>query len=196
MELNLSKNTMMLDLTKAAPHLTKLRGVLNWDTHPMAGKIDPNTGKPYEFDLDCFAFLTDANGKLGSSDDVVYFRNKSAYNGAVVLPRDNRTGEGDDDEELLTDIGKVPAHIVSIEHFVFLHEADIRNQDFSMIAGGAFTLFDQDGKLLQEYKLQQFVNGTALHVGTLKRQASGGWGFQPMGEAAVAGPNDVMKAFV
>jgi hypothetical protein len=65
-----------------------------------------------------------------------------------------------------------------------------------MIAGGAFTLFDQDGKLIQEYKLQQFANGTALHVGTLKRQLTGGWGFQPMGESAVAGPNDVMKAFV
>lgn len=194
MELNLSKDTMMLDLSKAAPSLTRLKGVLNWDTHPMAGSIDPNTGKPYEFDLDCFAFLTDANAKLGSTADVCYFGNKSVYNGAVVLPRDNRTGEGDDDEELLTDISKIPAHIHQVEHFVFLFEADTRKQDFSMISGGSFTLFDQDGKLIQTYKLQQFVNGTALHVGTLKRLSTG-WGFQPVGDSATAGPNDVMKAF-
>ena len=191
MELNLSKNTMMLDLTKAAPSLTRLQGILNWDCHPVHG-----ASKEYGFDLDVFVFCLDVNGKLGSTSDVVFFNNMSAYNGAVVYPRDNRTGEGADDEEILTDISKIPAHIHSIEHFVFLHEAGVRNQDFSMIAGGAFTLFDQDGKLIQEYKLQQFANGTALHVGTLKRQASGGWGFQPMGESAVAGPNDVMKAFV
>lgn len=190
MELNLSKTTMMLDLTKAAPSLTRLQGILNWDVHPVHG-----ASKDFGFDLDVFVFCLDANGKLGSTSDVVFFNNMSAYNGAVVYPRDNRNGEGDDDEEILTDISKIPAHIHSIEHFVFLHEADKRSQDFSMIAGGAFTLFDQDGNKIQEYKLQQFANGTALHVGTLKRQASGGWGFQPMGESAVAGPNDVMKAF-
>jgi tellurium resistance protein TerD len=189
MELNLSKDTMMLDLSKAAPSLTKLRGVLNWECHPVHG-----ASAQFGFDLDCFAFLTNEQGKLGSGADVVFFNNKSAYNGAVVLPRDNRTGEGDDDEELLTDITKLPAHIHQVEHFVFLHEADVRKQDFSMISGGAFTLFDQDGNLIQAYKLQQFANGTALHVGTLKRTGSG-WGFQPVGDSANAGPNDVMKAF-
>lgn len=189
MELNLSKDTMMLDLSKAAPSLTKLQGILNWDCHPVHG-----ASAQFGFDLDCFAFLTDANGKLGSTADVCYFGNKSVYNGAVVLPRDNRTGEGDDDEELLTDITKIPAHIHQVEHFVFLHEADVRKQDFSMIANGSFTLFDQDGKMIQAYKLQQFANGTALHVGTLKRLSTG-WGFQPVGDSATAGPNDVMKAF-
>lgn len=188
--LNLSKTTALLDLSKVAPSLTKLRGVLNWDVHPVHG-----ASNTHGFDLDVFAFLTGANGKIGSAADVVYFNNKVAYNGAVVLPRDNRTGEGDDDEELLTDITKIPAHVHNVEHFVFLHEATERNQDFSMIAGGAFTLYDQDGKKIQEYKLQQFVNGTALHVGTLQRTATG-WGFQPVGEPGNAGPNEVLNAFM
>lgn len=190
MELNLSKTTLMLDLTKAAPQLTRLRGVLNWDTHPLHG-----ASKELGFDLDVFAFLTDANGKLGSNSDVVFFNNMSAYNGAVVYPRDNRTGEGDDDEELITDVTKVPAHVHKIEHFVFLHEADKRGQDFSMIKNGSFTLYDQDNKVIQDYKLSTFVNGTALHIGTLER-VNGGWGFQPVGESAVADPNQVMQAFV
>ena len=59
MELNLSKNTMMLDLTKAAPQLTRLRGLLNWDCHPVHG-----SSKEYGFDLDVFAFCTDANGSI------------------------------------------------------------------------------------------------------------------------------------
>jgi len=201
MELNLSKDTMMLDLTKAAPSLTRLRGALNWDLHPMAQKTDPKTGKPYEFDLDIFMFLTsDVNGNgsiKGDMKNVCFFNNKDCYNGAVVLPRDNRNGAdvvGQDDEEIFVEISKVPAHIDKVEHFVFLHDAETRGQDLSMISGGSFKLYDQDNNELASYKLQNFVNHTALHVGTLQRTADG-WGFQPMGESAAANPNQVLQAF-
>lgn len=190
MELNLSKDTLMLDLTKVSPSLTRLRGALNWNLHPMASK-------GHEFDLDIFMFLTQDGSIKGDMKNVCFFNNKDCYNGAVVLPRDNRNGadvQGQDDEEIFVEIGKVPSHIDKIEHFVFLHDAGARQQDFSMIAGGSFDLYDQDNKLLAQYKLQQFVNGTALHVGTLQRTATG-WGFQPVGESANAGPNDVLKAF-
>ncbi|UAV89883.1 general stress protein [Pseudomonas phage REC] len=190
MELNLSKDTLMLDLTKVSPSLTRLRGALNWSLHPMASK-------GHEFDLDIFMFLTSNGSIQGDMKNVCFFNNKDCYNGAVVLPRDNRNGadvEGQDDEEIFVEIAKVPAHIDKIEHFVFLHDAIARKQDFSMIAGGSFDLYDQDNNLLAEYKLQQFVNGTALHVGTLQRTGNG-WGFQPVGESAQANPNEVLKAF-
>ena len=195
-QLNLSKDTLMLDLTKVSPSLTNLRGTLNWSTHPRA-----NQG--YEFDLDIFMFLTSKGSIQGSMENVCFFNNKNCYNGAVILPRDNRdgtdaidpaTGLPLDDEEILVDIAKVPAHIDRIEHFVFLHEAEARGQDFSMIAGGSFDLYDQNDVLLASYKLQNFVNGSALHVGTLERTTNG-WGFQPMGESAKANPNEVLQAF-
>jgi tellurium resistance protein TerD len=190
MELDLSKTTMMLDLSKVAPSLTRLRGALNWQCHPMA-----DSG--HEFDLDIFMFLTTNGSIQGDVKNVCYFKNMNCYNGAVVLPRDNRNGAdvaGQDDEEILVEIGKIPAHIDKVEHFVFLHDAVARGQDLSMISGGSFALYDQDNKLIQEYKLQQFVNHTALHVGTLQRTASG-WGFQPVGESALADPNQVLSAF-
>lgn len=202
MELNLSKDTLMLDLNKIAPSLTRLRGALNWELHPMVGKIDPKTGKPYAFDLDIFMFLTKDGSIQGDVKNVCYFRNKDCYNGAVVLPRDNQDGadvilaggKKQDDEEIFVTIDKIPAHINKVEHFVFLHEAVERNQDLSMISGGSFKLYDQDENLLAEYKLQNFVNHTALHVGTLQRTADG-WGFQPSGESAAANPNEVMQNF-
>lgn len=190
MELNLSKDTMMLDLTKVAPSLTRLRGALNWQLHPMASK-------GHEFDLDIFMFLTSNGSIQGDMKNVCFFNNMNCYNGAVVLPRDNRDGAdvaGQDDEEIFVEIGKIPAHIDKVEHFVFLHDAVVRNQDLSMISGGSFNLYDQDNNLLASYKLQQFVGHTALHVGTLQRTGNG-WGFQPMGESAAANPNEVLKVF-
>jgi tellurium resistance protein TerD len=197
MELNLSKDTLMLDLNKVSPSLTRLRGALNWELHPMSGKTDPATGKVYEFDLDIFMFLTSNGSIQGDMKNVCFFNNKDCYNGAVVLPRDNRNGAdtaGLDDEEIFVEIGKIPAHIDKVEHFVFLHDAVTRGQDLSMISGGSFKLYDQDNNELASYKLQNFVNHTALHVGTLQRTATG-WGFQPMGESAAANPNQVLQAF-
>lgn len=197
MELNLSKDTLMLDLNKVSPSLTRLRGALNWELHPMSGKTDPATGKVYEFDLDIFMFLTSQGSIKGDMKNVCFFNNKDCYNGAVVLPRDNRNGAdtaGQDDEEIFVEIGKIPAHIDKVEHFVFLHDAVTRGQDLSMISGGSFKLYDQDNNELASYKLQNFVNHTALHVGTLQRTATG-WGFQPMGESAAANPNQVLQAF-
>ncbi|QHZ59971.1 hypothetical protein PJKIFABJ_00016 [Pseudomonas phage PE09] len=197
MELNLSKDTLMLDLNKVSPSLTRLRGALNWELHPMSGKTDPATGKVYEFDLDIFMFLTSQGSIKGDMKNVCFFNNKDCYNGAVVLPRDNRNGAdtaGLDDEEIFVEIGKIPAHIDKVEHFVFLHDAVTRGQDLSMISGGSFKLYDQDNNELASYKLQNFVNHTALHVGTLQRTATG-WGFQPMGESAAANPNQVLQAF-
>ncbi|WYN05131.1 hypothetical protein ISREJYDI_CDS0170 [Pseudomonas phage UNO-G1W1] len=202
MELNLSKDTLMLDLNKVSPSLTRLRGALNWELHPMSGKIDPVTGVTYEFDLDIFMFLTSNGSIMGDMKNVCFFNNKNCYNGAVVLPRDNRNGQDGvdasgkklDDEEIFVEIGKIPAHIDKVEHFVFLHQAVERGQDLSMISGGSFKLYDQDNNELASYKLQTFVNHTALHVGTLQRTADG-WGFQPMGESAAANPNQVLQAF-
>lgn len=190
MELNLSKDTMMLDLTKVAPSLTRLRGALNWELHPLANK-------GHKFDLDIFMFLTKDGSIQGDARNVCYFKNMNCYDGAVVLPRDNQDGAdiaGLDDEEIFVTISKIPAHINKVEHFVFLHDAVARNQDLSMISGGSFKLFDQDDNLLAEYKLQNFVNHTALHVGTLQRTADG-WGFQPSGESAAANPNEVLQNF-
>lgn len=182
MELNLSKDTGLLDLTKVAPSLVEVRAELSWGMHPVSGA---------EFDLDLFAFITTA-GKLTSTSDVVFFNNKDVYNGAVVYPRDSRNGA--DIEELTAKLGSVPADKDAIEIFVFIHQGVERRQDFSMIQSGSFKLFDEKGTLLQDYKLQQFVNGTALHIGTLLRN-SAGWGFQPVGESAQANPNEVLKAF-
>lgn len=187
-QLNLSKATPMLDLAKVAPSLVKVKGMLLWDENPVH-KASLTQG----FDLDIFAFLTQGN-KIEGVQDVVYFNNKTAYGDAVVYPRDCRTG--DCDEEITITLGSIPANKEAVELFVFLHEADQRKQDFSMIQGGSFTLYDAvTGDSIQSYSLQQFVNGSALHVGTLKRSGSG-WGFQPVGESAQADANQVLSGFL
>lgn len=63
---------------------------LGWDIQKEAG------GKDY--DLDAVAIMVNKHGKgIGP----VYFRNKSNVNNSIRLLGDNRTGEGEGDDEQL-----------------------------------------------------------------------------------------------
>lgn len=182
--LNLSKATAVLDLTKAAPTLKRFRGILNWNVHPLA-KASLTEG----FDLDVFALVLNSAHKITGGGDVVFFNNKSAH--GVTYPRDNRTGEGDDDEELIVDFAKVPADKHHIDVYVFINEAEKRKQNFGMIQGGVFQVTDADSNaVIQTYRLDQFKNETALMVGSLHRTGSG-WSFEPVGSVSITDPNKV-----
>lgn len=189
--LNLSKDTPMLDLTKLAPSLRNLRATLNWDMHPVHGR-DLNNG----FDLDIFVFVLNQQGKITGGQDVVFFNNKVFAGGAVSIPLDNRTGEGSDDEYADFDLSRVPSDKHGLDIYVFIHDAEERGQRFEMMANAHLDLIDQDtGKVLAEYKISQFTNETALHVGRVVRNGSG-WGFEAFGEASRVGPNQVAPLYM
>lgn len=73
--LNLSKSAGILDLSKAAPTLKHLRGVLNWDIHPVF-----TTNVKKGFDLDIFAIATKDGKVQDVPGDVAFFNNKSTPN--------------------------------------------------------------------------------------------------------------------
>ncbi len=82
-------------------------------------------------DLDASAFLLAANGKVRSDADFIFYNQMRAVDGSVEHTGDNRTGEGDgDDESLLVDLSKVAADIDKIVITVTIHEADQRRQNF------------------------------------------------------------------
>lgn len=192
--LDLNKGTGFLDLNKAAPTLTKLRGALNWDMHPIHGK-DLNHG----FDLDIFIFGLNAQKKIQFPQDVCFFNNKSICAGAIQMSEDNRTGEDSgkgDDEYFIADLPKVPTDKSAFDVFVFIHDHATRKQNFGMMANARFELKDEvTGSLIQGYNISQFATGSCLHIGTVERNASG-WNFSPVGDAADADPNQVAQAYL
>lgn len=186
--LDLSKKTAMLDLTKAAPGLKNIRGLLNWDPNPNQGYGGS------DFDLDIFVFALNSSGKISSGSDVVFFNNKTAH--GISVPRDNRNGQGNDDEELFVDLDKVTADKHILDIYVFIHEAAQRQQFFGMMANAKFALINKDtGSIIQEYKISSLTNETAIHIGALTRQ-SGGWAFEPSGEAGNMDPNAVAGGYL
>lgn len=192
-QLNLTKDpAMILNLSKTAPDLVTLRGDLNWEPHPVHANCKKNG-----FDLDIFIVALNANGKIESGDDVVYFNNKFNANGSISVPVDNQTGEGEDDEFFTVNTQTLRADRSQVEVFVFLHEADIRKQNFGMIAEAKFTISNADtGSAIVEYSLNQnYGTSTALHVGSLVR-TGGGFEFHPVGAGGNFGPQEVINMYV
>ena len=116
MAVNLSKG-QRVSLDKS---VTLARIGLGWDTNKYDGGSD--------FDLDASVFLLGANGKVLRDEDFVFYNNLNGRNGAVVHTGDNRTGEGDgDDEAIIIDFTKIPPEIEKIAVAVTIFDAQQRN---------------------------------------------------------------------
>lgn len=187
-QLDLNKDSgIALDLTKASPGLKKVRVVLNWDEHPVHA-----SSTTQGFDLDLWAFALDTNGKIASAEQICYFNQKSIYNNAVVLPRDNRTGAGADDEEIIVDILSLPTSVGSVAIYAFVFEAAKRGQHFGMVANSNVQMINADtNEVIAQYNITQDCNGeTAMYIGSVDRTS-----FTPDGGAGNMDPNQVISHY-
>ncbi|MBW7454533.1 TerD family protein [Paenibacillus sepulcri] len=174
MAINLSKG-QKIDLTKSNPGLSKITVGLGWDTNKYDGGKD--------FDLDVSVFLTNAEGKVTSDKNFIFFNNKQNENGSVVHAGDNLTGEGEgDDEQVKVDLGSVPADVEKIAFTITIYEAPERNQNFGQVSRAyARIVNDANQEELVRFDLgEDFSIETGVVVGELYRNGSE-WKFNAIG---------------
>src|SRR6202012_4613580 len=95
---------------------------LGWDTNSSAAGS--------AFDLDASVFVLGAQGKLLSDQHFVFYNNLKSPNGAVEHTGDNRTGEGEgDDEQIKIDLSRIEDTAAEIRIVVTIFEAEARRQN-------------------------------------------------------------------
>ena len=118
MALSLSKG-QNISLSKEAPGLTKVLVGLGWDERQTDGQ---------DFDLDASLFLLNNAGKCRSDADFIFYNQMNSPCGSVSHTGDNRTGEGDgDDEAMKVDLSKVPADVQTLAVTVTIHDYETRS---------------------------------------------------------------------
>ncbi|MCW4644031.1 TerD family protein [Bacillus safensis] len=178
MAIQLSKG-QRVDLTKTNPGLTKVMIGLGWDT---------NSGGA-EFDLDASAFLVDANNRCQQDTDFVFYNNLQHPSGSVTHTGDNRTGEGDgDDEQILVDFSKIPANIDRIGITVTIHDAEARSQNFGQVSNAFVRVVNEEGgeELIRFDLGEDFSIETAVVVCELYRHGND-WKFNAIGSGFSGG---------
>ncbi|QBD87932.1 TerD family protein [Clostridium tetani] len=188
MSINLKKG-QKINLTKDNPGLNKAIIGLGWDTNKYSGG--------YEFDLDASAFLVGNNGKVNDDLNFVFYNNLQDPSGAVVHTGDNRTGDGDgDDEQIIIDFSKVPSDIDKIAITVTIHEAQERGQNFGQVSNAFVRIVNEetDVEILRYDLSEDFSIETALVFCELYRN-NGDWKFSAIGSGFSGGLEALCKNY-
>jgi tellurium resistance protein TerD len=178
--IDLSKGSR-INLSKEAPGATKFTLGMGWDTRITDGA---------DFDLDASALLLDTNGKpVGEAASLVFYSQLSSPCGGVVSSGDNRTGEGEgDDETIAVDLEKLNVDVAKIVLVVTIHEADARGQNFGMV-DNAFVRVLKDGSSdpVARYDLtEDYSTETAVVFGEIYKK-DGEWRFAAKGDGFAGG---------
>jgi len=170
-----------IDLTKTNPGLVRAVIGLGWDTNKYSGGQD--------FDLDASAFLVDRSNRCQNDHDFIFYNNLEHPSGGLLHTGDNRTGDGDgDDEQVIVDFSKIPAYVDRIGITVTIHDADARSQNFGQVTNAFVRLADEaTGEELLRFDLgEDFSIETAVVFCELYKHGND-WKFNAIGSGFSGG---------
>ncbi|ABW18260.1 TerD family protein [Alkaliphilus oremlandii] len=191
-----------VDLTKGNAGLSKLMIGLGWD--PVEQKKGGLFGgllggaKAANIDCDASVLMLSETDKLMNKSNLIYFGNLRSSCGSVVHTGDNLTGDGDgDDEQIIVDLGRIPANIHKLLFFVNIYDAVNRRQDFGMIQNAFIRVVNgSNNQEMLRYNLSEnYAGKTALMVAEIYRHG-GEWKFGAIGEGTHDGSlGEVIKRY-
>ena len=164
-----------VNLSKEAPGIQQTTIGLGWNPRATDGQA---------FDLDAIAFLVGENGKVRADNDFIFFNNLKSSDGSVVHQGDNRTGEGDgDDEKLTVDLTKVPADVARVVFAATIYDGAGRNQNFGQVSNAYIRVVNNaGGSEIARFDLSEDGSTeTAMIFGELYKHG-GEWKFRAIGQ--------------
>jgi tellurium resistance protein TerD len=179
MSISLAKGAN-ISLDKEEPGLTKILIGLGWDTRSTDGE---------DFDLDASVFLLGESGRVRGDHDFIFYNQLKSADGSVEHTGDNRTGEGDgDDEAVKVDLSRVSPDIHKLSVVVTIHDAQARRQNFGMVQNAFIRVVnDSTAREISRYDLAEDCSvETAMIFGEVYRYGRE-WKFRAVGQGYQGG---------
>lgn len=188
MSVSLTKG-QRVDLTKGRPSLRKILIGLGWDINEYDGEED--------FDLDASVYMLKDNGKVGSDDDFIFYGNLEHKTKCIVHTGDNRTGEGDGDDEVIkVNLDKIPSDYTKLSVVVTIYDAGNRFQNFGMVNNAYVRIVDEEKEEeIIKYDLSEdFSTETAIVVAELYKKNEE-WKFKAVGSGYECGLDTLCRRY-
>jgi len=174
-------------ISQIAPNLKHAIVGLGWNI---------NDTTDAQFDLDASCFLLNDKEKLSKPLDFIFYNNTTSTDGSVVHCGDNRTGEGEgDDEQLTVDLSKLSADVKKIAFVVSIHDAQSRGQNFGMVESAYIRIVDADtGQEILKFNLTENADTYSCMIfGELYRHKTE-WKFKAI-EKGMTGLDDALRKY-
>ncbi len=178
MAVNLSKGQKISLEKEAGGTLEKIIMGLGWDAAKAGGMLGGLLGGGGSVDLDASCVVFD---EQGNNTDAVWFRQLKSNDGSITHTGDNRTGEGEgDDEQILVNLAQVPAGVKSLVFVV----NNFTGQDFSKVKNAYCRLVNASGnKEVARFDLSCQGDHNAQIMAKVYRH-NGEWKMHAIGENA------------
>jgi tellurium resistance protein TerD len=171
--------------------------------------------RPY--DLDAIAFLLDEDDKIihkGSrqplengqivdfvGSDIVFYNNPVHPDGNIYHTGDNRSGEGEgDDEQIIVKLNAMDLSYHKIVFMACIYQGVRKNQHFGLLSNAFIRAMDATGQEIVKYNLSGepgFMNKRSLIFAHVIRTGLNQWKFQAIGEALETDRfGDVLKTYM
>lgn len=174
MAISLSKGGN-ISLSKEDAGLKKLAVGLGWSARATEGK---------DFDLDAMAVLLGENGKALNDNSLIFHKNLMSADGSIKHTGDNRTGDGDGDDETITfDLANIPANVNKVMLIVDIYEGKERGQNFGQVSNAYIRCInDETNNEIARYDLSEDASiETCMIFGEIYRH-NGEWKFRAVGQ--------------
>jgi tellurium resistance protein TerD len=173
---------------------------LGWDVNQKS-----TFGQNAEFDLDAIAFVLDNNNKISNlgrevayngnkygfvGSDIIFYNNQKHPSGHIKSTGDNRTGEGDgDDEQIIVMLDSLDIQYQSILFLVTIYQGKQNKQHFGMLSNAFIRAVDARGKEIARFNLSSDSNYNGMCSMTFAEiyRKDGNWKFRAIGDPS---PND------
>ena len=174
MAVNLVKGQKISLEKEAGRKLTQVVMGLGWDVRKKKSWFFGSSEQQVDLDSSCILL-----NERGDIIDAVWFRQLKSKDGSVVHTGDNRTGDGDgDDEQIIADLTKIPANVYALVFTV----NSFTGQNFSEIENAFCRVIDKQTKQeIAKFNLSAQGSHTAQLMLKLYRH-EGEWKVHAIGE--------------
>ena len=166
-----------LEKSSSTP-LTKVIMGLGWDAAKSGGLLGGLfSSDSVDLDASCILF-----GEDNKVIDSVWFRQLKSRDGSIVHTGDNRTGDGDgDDEQIIVDLSKVPGNVKSLVFTVNSYTG----QTFDAVANAYCRMVNASNQEeIARYSLTTQGSHTAQIMAKVYRH-NGEWKMHAIGESSI-----------
>lgn len=179
MGINLQKGQKISLSKESGGSLSKVVMGLGWDAKKSSGGgllkgMFGGGGDSIDLDASCIMF-----DEQNKAVDTVYFGHLKSKDGSILHSGDNRTGDGDgDDEQIIVDLDKVPATVKSLVFTV----SSYTGQTFNMVENAYCRIVNKsDNQEIARYTLSAQGSHTAQIMAKVYRH-NGEWKMHAIGE--------------